>query len=210
MLQRRNGVWQCSEDFPHAVYRVTLKNGARYALDLSAAQFGWEKILVEWPRYMRQRVANVHEVDPFGTEYARFRSTGRPTYGQSSTSDDIFMMKLLQWAQHDISSAMELGISRGLREEKKDLRAILNTSSFEDIHDITSRLLTWQTDYVKCYMGVVASRGGFVQGWRPQNIELYVQEWLDDDEYMEDTVPLVRVTGLYDAGPYRVRRGTLA
>ncbi|KAI4151572.1 MAG: hypothetical protein L6R39_002000 [Caloplaca ligustica] len=51
----------------HEVFRVTLTNGEAYALDITAAQYGWYgSAVMPWDRYLKERVAEVKDVRELG------------------------------------------------------------------------------------------------------------------------------------------------
>lgn len=51
----------------HNVLRVTLTNSEIYALDITAAQYGWhESAVMPWPTFFEQRVKVINEIRNFG------------------------------------------------------------------------------------------------------------------------------------------------
>lgn len=53
-------------DYTHTIIRVTMKNGEKYTLDMSGAQYGWHECITPWQLYKSSRVRKVKEVVPFG------------------------------------------------------------------------------------------------------------------------------------------------
>jgi hypothetical protein len=51
----------------HSILRVVTRDGQAFAVDVTAAQFGWTEIMVPWEVYFAQRVRSVHETMSFGT-----------------------------------------------------------------------------------------------------------------------------------------------
>lgn len=49
--------------------RLTLKNGSKWALDLTSAQFGYSQSLLPWSDYEKERVNKILHVQPFGAHY---------------------------------------------------------------------------------------------------------------------------------------------
>ena len=53
-------------DYAHTIVRVTMKNGEKYALDISGAQYGWREPVMPWELYTSRRTRAIKEVVPFG------------------------------------------------------------------------------------------------------------------------------------------------
>lgn len=53
---------------PHKLFRVTLKTGERYAVDIAGSRFGWDEWLVRWEDYKKCRVWRVLSVVPSSFE----------------------------------------------------------------------------------------------------------------------------------------------
>lgn len=53
-------------DYPHSIIRLTLKNGDRFVLDLTGAQYGWQEILTPYDQYRQSKIRQIKEVLPFG------------------------------------------------------------------------------------------------------------------------------------------------
>ena len=50
----------------HSVIRITLKNGDKYILDLTGAQYGWEEIVTPYDMYQQSKIRLIKEILPFG------------------------------------------------------------------------------------------------------------------------------------------------
>ncbi|KAH7313677.1 hypothetical protein B0I35DRAFT_480348 [Stachybotrys elegans] len=46
----------------HSVFRVTLPSGDRFAIDITAGQYGWTETLIPWDTYEAQRVERIAQV----------------------------------------------------------------------------------------------------------------------------------------------------
>lgn len=55
-----------SHNTANCAFRVTLRNGAQWAIDLGSAQFGFSQSLVAWNTYAQQRINPVHQIYRFG------------------------------------------------------------------------------------------------------------------------------------------------
>lgn len=60
-------------DHRHIVLLLTLKNGEKYAIDVSGAQYGWKETVVPWDAYKDSRVRNITERVDFGQAVQRVR-----------------------------------------------------------------------------------------------------------------------------------------
>lgn len=58
---------ETSTQYPHTLYRVTLKDTSTWALDLTSAQYGYEDTLSPWPEYAHTRIRQIVSVDVFGS-----------------------------------------------------------------------------------------------------------------------------------------------
>lgn len=63
-------------DYAHSVIRITAKNGDKYILDLTGAQYGWQEILTPYNKYQQSKIRQIKEVVPFGgtRQYCRQRA----------------------------------------------------------------------------------------------------------------------------------------
>ena len=53
-------------DYLHSVIRITLKNGDKYILDLTGAQYGWQEIVTPYDIYQQSKIRLISKVLPFG------------------------------------------------------------------------------------------------------------------------------------------------
>lgn len=53
-------------DYVHQVFKITLKSGSEYALDLTSIQYGYAEPVVPWDRYLRERVTTIMQINEFG------------------------------------------------------------------------------------------------------------------------------------------------
>lgn len=53
-------------DYVHHVVKITLKNGAQYALDMTGAQYGWSESIMPWDTYKATRIQSITKTSPFG------------------------------------------------------------------------------------------------------------------------------------------------
>ena len=53
-------------DYAHSVIRITLKNGDKYIVDLTGAQYGWPEIVMPYEMYQQSKIRLVKEILPFG------------------------------------------------------------------------------------------------------------------------------------------------
>lgn len=53
-------------DRQHAVLKLELKNGEKYALDMAGAQFGWPQAILPWDAYVASRIRFITETLTFG------------------------------------------------------------------------------------------------------------------------------------------------
>ena len=104
-------------DYAHSVIRITLKNGDKYILDLTGAQYGWKEILTPYNQYRQSKVRQIKEVLSFGgtRQYCKQRaekSGGMAQWqhltdiGFESTVNDI--MKLWQQWNMPLTTLLKL------------------------------------------------------------------------------------------------------
>ncbi|KAK0507517.1 hypothetical protein JMJ35_010040 [Cladonia borealis] len=52
-------------DYSHNVIRITLKNGDKYIMDLTGAQYGWQETVTPCDMYQQAKIRQIREVLPF-------------------------------------------------------------------------------------------------------------------------------------------------
>ena len=55
-----------AHDYSHSVIRITLKNGEKYILDLTGAQYGWQETVTPYDIYQQAKIRLIKKVSPFG------------------------------------------------------------------------------------------------------------------------------------------------
>jgi hypothetical protein len=60
----------------HNLYRVTLKNGEKWAIDVTGAQFGYPEPLCPWQDYIMTRVKKIKKEQAFGAVRRDFSTNG--------------------------------------------------------------------------------------------------------------------------------------
>ena len=104
-------------DYAHSVIRITLKNGDKYILDLTGAQYGWQEILTPYNQYRQSKIREIKEILPFGgtRQYCKQRaekSGGMAKWQQEadigfgSTVNDI--LKLWQQWHMSLTTLLKL------------------------------------------------------------------------------------------------------
>lgn len=78
----------------HEVYRVTLKTGEEYVLDITGAQYGFDQVVMPWDEYLILRAGRVHHVSRNGFQEAKLdaymkmaRARGRDKYNTNLYED---------------------------------------------------------------------------------------------------------------------------
>ena len=66
LLQASNTGTLDTTDYLHSVIRITSKNGDKYILDLTGAQYGWQETVTPYDIYQQTKVRLVKKVLPFG------------------------------------------------------------------------------------------------------------------------------------------------
>ena len=61
----------------HCVYKVTMKNGQMWAIDVTGAQYGYLDTLCPWSQYERERCDKIDSIRAFGY----FRNQPKDPYG---------------------------------------------------------------------------------------------------------------------------------
>lgn len=92
-----------SDGWSHTAYRITLRDGSKWALDLTTAQFGYEDNLVPWQQYEQERIIHFLEVDDFGGTSAK----SKRDLSLAPGSDTIFFDEL---AKHIFQVQREIGM----------------------------------------------------------------------------------------------------
>ena len=99
-------------DYPHNVIRLTLKNGDRFILDLTGAQYGWPEILTPYKIYQQSKIRVIKEVLPFGgtRRFCKKRADNSGGMAKYNHQVDIGFETVLngllsQWQQGNMSLA---------------------------------------------------------------------------------------------------------
>ncbi|KAK4692435.1 hypothetical protein P7C71_g4767, partial [Lecanoromycetidae sp. Uapishka_2] len=53
-------------DYAHTVIRATLKNGEKYIMDMTGAQYRWPETITPWEQYQDVKIASIKQILPFG------------------------------------------------------------------------------------------------------------------------------------------------
>lgn len=74
--------YRCEEvprdEFDHAVLCITLRDGSKYAWDLSAAQYGWTEVISPWCQYEQEKIFYISKIEEHGTTKKRMMSITTP------------------------------------------------------------------------------------------------------------------------------------
>ena len=76
-----DGTEDWNSSYRHSIIKITLKNGEKYALDLSGAQFGHSDPLLPWERYVKTRAEYIEETKPLGSYRKRTKFLWKPKSG---------------------------------------------------------------------------------------------------------------------------------
>ena len=94
----------------HSVIRVVLKNGEKYILDLTGAQYGWQEILTPYNEYQQSKIRLIKEVLPFGgtRQFCKERAEDSGGMAKWNHQADIGFETALndllkQWQQRNMS-----------------------------------------------------------------------------------------------------------
>jgi hypothetical protein len=108
------------QEFPHNLYRVTLKNGEVWAVDPSGAQHGHTDPLCPWHDFERQRSSKITDKYEFGyIRYQLYQSYG--TFAER-------LMVVQSVEKLGLTKALEENIPALAREHKGELNTILKGS----------------------------------------------------------------------------------
>jgi hypothetical protein len=93
----------------HSILRVVTRDGQAFAIDVTAAQYGWTEIMIPWNVYLNQRVSLVRETVQLGT--------------WAILSEHIATQKDFVGAVHEARSKVSKGLNATVNEwlKKKNL-----------------------------------------------------------------------------------------
>ncbi len=97
-------------DYLHSVIRITFKNGDKYILDLTGAQYGWQKIVTPYDVYEQSKIRLISQVLPFGGTRQFCKERAENTGGmakwnhRADTGFEVALNDLLKlWQQGNMS-----------------------------------------------------------------------------------------------------------
>jgi hypothetical protein len=105
----------------HTILSITTHDGQAWAIDLTAAQFGWTEALVPWDIYMAQRVRTIINVQPFG-------AYDQVCKGIAASSSTFGIIQEAQTKMRDCSNNI---VSDWLRRDGLTPAQLLNLSDHE-------------------------------------------------------------------------------
>ena len=85
-------------DYLHSVIRITLKNGDKYILDLTGAQYGWQETVTPYNIYQQAKVRQIKKVLPFG-------------YTRQSCQEEAENMAGKEKWHHDVDVGFEIELN---------------------------------------------------------------------------------------------------
>lgn len=94
----------------HTAFRVTLKNGEQYAIDLTGAQFGNYETIVPWELYAGSRVRRILQKGPLGSNKTRLEHRNN-----SQPQGWIFTERVVKAFQAQFETAVARWQSENLR-----------------------------------------------------------------------------------------------
>lgn len=133
VFERAHGVTENSDQNDHMLYQITLKNGTRWALDLTAAQYGHKDVLMPWEIYTRERASRILNAHRFGSFidwfYKKFTYDAEDGILEINSSDPAAISTAITWSQHQISQVMLSSVQASLATLKLSARELLRMSS---------------------------------------------------------------------------------
>lgn len=84
-----NGIFDWT-NYKHAILKVTLKNDAQYALDITGAQYGWSEAVLPWNTYANSRIQRIVETLKFGHAQGELSKRTAQNGGKMPWIDGIF------------------------------------------------------------------------------------------------------------------------
>ncbi|KAK5081800.1 hypothetical protein LTR70_009125 [Exophiala xenobiotica] len=112
-FHRHQGLFK-SEHFPHTAYRVTLRDQSKWAIDLTAAQYGYAANLLPWKKYEQTRLRRILSISSFGTSSIQAAAVHTP--GGLTPFGLVNELSTAIWhAQREIGKALEMDVINGLK-----------------------------------------------------------------------------------------------
>ena len=122
-------------DYFHSVLRITLKNGDKYILDLTGAQYGWQEIVTPYDIYQQSKIRLIEQVLPFGgtRQYCKERAENAGGMAEwhhrvDSSFETVLngLLKLWQQGNMSLSTLLRLPDDQ-FRKKQAELLELLET-----------------------------------------------------------------------------------
>jgi hypothetical protein len=196
-LKRYIGTHRNNMQDRHTILRVITQDGHAFAIDGTAAQFGWAETIAPWEIYSAQRVQHFSETIPFETFVDIFENTTRDSNDVSGE------------ARLKISKSLEGIVNDWLKEKALTPTQLLDLSNDEYALQEES-LMAAVRDGVEESVGALRRRG--LYHWfvkripnsekGPVSLTLSRREykkarknWVTDKQYMQGAIKMCKLKG---------------
>lgn len=136
IIDRPWGLETSDNSYRHSILKVILKGGTEWALDLTAAQYGYKEILLPWKDYIKERVKSTALVSHYGArvdswfyKYGPFPAKGSAM--NVNCRDPAELAKAISWHSYELASLIRPSLEASLQDYKISANDLLQTTDDE-------------------------------------------------------------------------------
>lgn len=116
--------------YRHSLLQVALKDETRWALDLTAAQYGHQEVVMPWNEYVKQRVKSITNIDYFGARRDVWFSKHTSCIGKEdgmnvNCRNPAEVAKAISWYSYKLAALVRPNLEASLRELKLSANDLL-------------------------------------------------------------------------------------